>query len=132
MLLVLCLVLSINSKIALDVFTFLGVVILNYTMLMFGYLGEIEIVSRFVALFIGFVAFFGMFGMIYRKFIMGVKYNFDNRLLFGIYFSVWTFYGIFYMLGEEYKNIGINILDCIAKCLIGNGLWVYYTGIIVI
>ena len=32
---------------------------------------------------------------------------------------------------EEYKNIIMNVLDCVAKCFIGLGLWVYYTKILV-
>jgi hypothetical protein len=34
------------------------------------------------------------------------------------------------MLGEEYKNIMMNILDLTSKCLIGLSLWAYYTKII--
>jgi hypothetical protein len=58
------------------------------------------------------------------------KYNLTNYILFGFYFVVWSIYGIAYMFSEEYKNIITNILDCIAKCLIGIFLWVYYTGIV--
>jgi hypothetical protein len=35
------------------------------------------------------------------------------------------------MFNEEAKNIAMNILDLIAKCFIGLGLWAYYTKIIV-
>jgi hypothetical protein len=35
-------------------------------------------------------------------------------------------------LNDEYKNIMLNILDCIAKCLIGLGLWAYYSDIVTI
>jgi hypothetical protein len=58
------------------------------------------------------------------------KFNLFNYVLYGIYFVVWSIYGIAYMFSEEYKNIVMNILDCIAKCLIGIFLWVYYTGIV--
>jgi hypothetical protein len=44
---------------------------------------------------------------------------------------VWSMYGIVYMLNEEYKNISMNILDFIAKCFIGLGLWAYYTKVLV-
>jgi hypothetical protein len=33
-------------------------------------------------------------------------------------------------LDEELKQILTNILDLISKCLIGLGLWAYYTHII--
>jgi hypothetical protein len=39
-------------------------------------------------------------------------------------------YGVVYMFGEEWKNITMNILDLTAKCLVGLGLWVYYTKIV--
>jgi hypothetical protein len=37
-----------------------------------------------------------------------------------------------YLLDEESKQFATNILDLIAKCLIGLGLWAYYTKIIII
>jgi hypothetical protein len=33
---------------------------------------------------------------------------------------------------EEYKNIVMNVLDCIAKCFVGLGLWAYFTKLIVL
>ena len=39
-------------------------------------------------------------------------------------------YGVVYLFDEEYKNIITNILDLITKCLVGLGLWIYYTNII--
>ena len=36
------------------------------------------------------------------------------------------------MLDDMYKNIGMNILDCFAKCLFGLGLWAYFSKIIVL
>ena len=41
-------------------------------------------------------------------------------------------YGVVYMFNEEYKNISMNILDCIAKCFVGLGLWAYFSKIIVL
>jgi len=50
--------------------------------------------------------------------------------LYGFYLIIWSMYGIVYMFNEEYKNIAMNYLDLTAKCLIGLGLWVYYTKIV--
>jgi len=77
----------------------------------------------------GFVAFVLIFAIIFFTFVRP-KYIFANYVLFGIYFVVWSLYGVFYMLGEEYKNIGMNILDLTAKCFVGLGLWAYFTKII--
>ena len=129
MLLALCVVLGLNSKISVKLTTFLTIIILNYFMLFVGYLGENNILSRLYAMIIGFIAFFIMFFIIFVTFIKP-KNNFTNNVLYGLYLSVWSIYGIVYMFNEENKNIITNILDCIAKCLIGIFLWVYYTGIV--
>jgi hypothetical protein len=100
-------------------------------MLYFGYLGEIGSIQRILALIVGFVAFFMMFSIIFTVFVMP-KYNRDNYILFGIYMLIWSIYGVAYMFNEEYKNIIMNVLDCSAKCLVGLGLWVYYTKIIIV
>lgn len=129
MLLTLCIVLAMNTKTRIDITTMISIITLNYFMLYVGYLGESKKMERFTAMIVGFIAFFAMFGIIFIKFV-NPKYVIDNYILYGMYLLVWTIYGIAYMFNEEYKNITMNILDCIAKCLIGLGLWVYYTKII--
>lgn len=130
MLLVLCMFLANNSKTAIHVFTYFSVVVLNYIMLTFGYLGETNITSRHTSLIGGFIAFFLMFAIIYAKFIMP-KWSVPNNLLFGLYFVVWSFYGVVYMFDTQLKNALTNILDLISKCFVGLGLWAYYSKIIV-
>ena len=129
MLLALCLVLStnINKKICLP--TMLTIIALNYTMLYSGYLGEMKTISIFLAEVVGFGAFFAMFGLIFKQYVMS-SVNVANRALFGMYFSIWSLYGVAYLLDEEYKNITMNYLDLTAKCLIGLSLWAYYTRIL--
>lgn len=129
MLLTLCIVLGMNTNTSVKLSTYLAIVILNYVMLYFGYLGEVGEISRFVAMVLGFIAFFIMFFIIFATFVIP-KYVLDNYVLYTMYLGVWGIYGIVYMFSEEYKNIIMNILDCIAKCLIGIGLWAYYTKII--
>jgi bacteriorhodopsin len=129
MLLALVVVLGYNSKITVKFITMISIVLLNYVMLYIGYLGETNVLKRFYAMIIGFVAFFSMFFIIFMNFVRP-KYNFVNNVLFGFYLTVWSLYGIVYMFGEETKNIVMNALDCTAKCLIGLFLWVYYTGIV--
>jgi len=129
MLLALCLVLSTNIHRKICLPTMLTIIALNYTMLYSGYLGEIKTISIFLAEMIGFGAFFAMFGLIFKQYVMPSK-NMANRVLFGMYFSIWSLYGVAYLLDEEYKNITMNYLDLTAKCLIGLGLWAYYTRIL--
>lgn len=129
MLLALCIVLSMHLDKKIGVTTILSVVLLNFSMLLVGYLGEISILSRKIATVAGFIPFFAMFYIIYFNFIKP-KYVFFNYFFFGFYLVVWTLYGLVYLAPENYKNICMNILDCISKCLIGLGLWVYYSNTI--
>jgi bacteriorhodopsin len=129
MLLALCLVLgqNINKGVKLSVIGF--IVIMNYLMLYIGYLGEEKKLSRVWAMILGFMPFIAMFATIFFQYVKPVA-SAANNVLFGIYLLVWSMYGFVYMLGEEYKNITMNILDGIAKCFIGLALWAYYTKII--
>jgi len=129
MLLALSVVLSYGSKISVKIITILTIIALNYIMLISGYLGEINVISRLQGLIVGFIAFFAMFFTIFINFIKP-KYDYTNYMLFGIYIVVWSIYGIVYMFNQANKNIIMNILDCIAKCFVGIFLWVYYTGLI--
>ena len=131
MLLSLCIVLSMNSKIKIKLSTILLIITLNYLMLYSGYLGEDNQIKRITATMIGFVFFFLMFIVIFYVFLKP-KFNFDNYVLFSCYLLIWSIYGIAYLMNNIYKNILMNILDCIAKCLLGIGLWLYFTKTIVL
>jgi bacteriorhodopsin len=129
MLLVLCVVLGSHTKVNVHWKVIGGIVLLDYIMLYIGYLGEIGTISRWLALFIGFIALYSIFTIVYQVF-MKVKYVLANSILFWLYVFIWSLYGAFYMLDETYKNIGMNILDLIAKCFVGLGLWLYFTKLI--
>jgi len=131
MLLTLCIVLSNNTNTLIHLPTILSIIGLNYTMLGLGFLGEINILSPLTATVGGFIPFLLMFYIIYQSFVMP-KYSFINSVLFFVYFIVWACYGLVYNMESSTKNIIINILDCIAKCLIGNGLYIYYSNLIVL
>ena len=128
MLLTLCLVLGENIKISLHLPVYLLVIFMNYSMLYIGYLGEVNQWDRLITSLLGFVPFFAMFTIIFTKYVLP-KFRLDNYILFGVYVLVWSMYGIVYLFSEEYKNIFLNILDLIAKCFVGLGLWGYYTKI---
>ena len=130
MLLTLCIVLGNNIKKPVYFTTFVSIVILNYIMLYIGYLGEQQQIKRIYASIFGFIPFFGMFYIIFSRFVQP-KFRIDNYILYGIYLFVWSLYGIVYLFQEETKNMITNILDLIAKCFIGIGLWGYYTKIFV-
>ena len=129
MLLSLCLVLSMNSKTVIHIVPFLFILVMNFLMLFFGYLGETNKLGRGVADGLGFVAFFAMFGYIYKEYVQP-KYSLDNYILFSLFVVIWSLYGVAYLLPDIPKNIFMNYLDLTAKCLVGIGLWAYYTKIL--
>jgi bacteriorhodopsin len=118
-----------NQKVHLHIY--LSAALLNFAMLFSGYLGEVNTISKTTACIIGFVFFAAMFSVIYFSFVRGSKSLF-NYTLFGLYFIIWSIYGIVYLFDEETKNIIFNILDLISKCIIGLGLWAYFTKTIVV
>lgn len=130
MLLVLILAFRFNlSKLAQVKFIdFIIILLLNYAMLGSGYLGEIGQMSRTYANIIGFVFFGGLFGYIYHTYIK--KYNNkSNNLLYGAFFVLWAFYGVFYQMEQVSRNVGYNILDLFSKCFVGLYFWAYFTKI---
>ena len=109
--------------------TILSIVALNYLMLYTGYLGEVGQMGRLASMIVGFIPFVILFSIVFTVFVLP-KYVYANYVLFSVFVTIWALYGVVYMLSEEYKNIAMNVLDCIAKCFVGIGLWMYYTKII--
>jgi hypothetical protein len=87
--------------------------------------------NKNVAFITSFICFFLLFGLIAYTFLRG-KYSLANIVIFSLFFIIWGLYGIVNKLDEKNKNIGYNILDAIAKCLVGIILWAYFTKILVL
>ena len=130
MLLVLCLYMANNINTTVKLTTYISVVVLNYIMLAFGYLGEVGTTDRTTGLVGGFIAFGLMYSIIYNTFMS--KYSFANSVLFWFYAVVWSLYGVVYYVGDGYKIAVTNVLDLISKCFVGLGLWAYYTKILAV
>lgn len=130
MLLVLCLTLGYAIRIKVRLPIFLAILVLNYIMLGLGYLGETNTLDKTVAMVTSFVSFFSMFSLIFYMYVKP-KYNLSNYVLYFMYLVIWSFYGVAYVLDEETKNRMFNALDLISKGLIGIGLWIYLTRIVV-
>lgn len=127
MLLVLVLALLYNTNSgALNFFSFLAILLLNYGMLGAGYLGELEMIDKTFANAIGFLFFIGLYVFIYKNY---VGKNFDNKILFFAFVVLWAFYGIIYFMDDVSKNVFYNILDLLSKCFIGIFFWAYYTKV---
>lgn len=129
MLLVLCLVLSHNIQKTVTLKVITAIVVLNYIMLYLGYLGEVNVIDRFLSMILGFIPFIALFYLIFINYV-APKYVRTNYILFSVFITVWALYGIVFMFNEEHKNIAMNTLDCISKCLVGLGLWLYFAKIV--
>jgi hypothetical protein len=92
------------------------IIILDWIMLGFGYLGEMNIIPNTMAVIAGFIPFFIMFYLLYHHFAklttIGIK-------LFWYFAIVWSLYGVAALLKYVYKNAFYNILDLFAKNFFG-------------
>uniref|UniRef100_A0A6C0LCY6 Uncharacterized protein n=1 Tax=viral metagenome TaxID=1070528 RepID=A0A6C0LCY6_9ZZZZ len=115
--------LSMNSDTVVKFGTTASIVVLNYIMLGCGYLGEMTNISHTWTMILGFIPFFIMFYLIFKNY---VKNSNVNMLIFGVYIIIWSFYGIVYLFPQEEKNLITNILDMIAKGIIGLLIVLYF------
>jgi bacteriorhodopsin len=129
MLLVLCIFLGKESGREIGLREISVIWLLDYLMLGFGYLGEANVFNPMLMFFLSFGAFFAMFYYIFIKYV-NVKFLYGKNCLFLVYLVLWGIYGIAFLFEESYKNIAYNILDCVSKCFVGLGLWLYYTKLI--
>ncbi len=131
MLWVLLLAFKYNNNKKITVGSFGLIILLNYAMLTFGFMGETARMDKLKANIIGFVFFVAMYGYIYYNYIRG--YNiFDNNILFGAFVFFWALYGVAYWLEEKKKNVSYNVLDLFSKCFVGIFFWAYFTKTLVL
>ena len=113
-----------NETNQLDFFTLLKdnsdivipVVILNWLMLLFGYLGEMKIIPVLVGVILGFIPFVLYYYIIYTNY---VTENNKGYLLFWYFFFFWSLYGFVAILPYYMKNSFYNILDLFSKNFFG-------------
>jgi bacteriorhodopsin len=97
-------------------------ILLNWGMLLFGYLGEQGTIDKIAGCVLGFVFFLAMLYTLYSCCIPAKS----NHAVFFLFAIIWSFYGIVYFLDEENKNIAYNVLDVISKAVFGVVLYLYY------
>jgi hypothetical protein len=113
-----------NETNGLDIFTlfkensiiFISVLILNWVMLLFGYLGEMRLIPILLGVFLGFIAFLIYYYIIYVNY---VSQNTNGYLLFWYFFFFWSLYGVVAVLPYYVKNAFYNILDLFSKNFFG-------------
>jgi Bacteriorhodopsin-like protein len=97
--------------------TISNVFILNWAMLFFGYLGEMNIVSTLTGVLLGFVPFLLYYYIIYQKYAIGSSST--GNKIFWYFFIFWSLYGVVALLPYYLKNGLYNILDLFAKNFFG-------------
>jgi len=96
--------------------SFSKVVTLNWLMLLFGFLGEVKIISTGLGVFMGFIPFLIYYYIIYYKFAVQSDTGFK---IFWYFFFFWSIYGIAALMPYNIKNSVYNILDLFAKNFFG-------------
>jgi bacteriorhodopsin len=98
------------------------VLLLDYVMLHYGYLGEMGKLNKWTACIYAFLPFFIMFALIHYTFI---KSNFSAKkeILFWGFFLLWAHYGTVYLLDDVSKNMFLNMFDAFAKGGMGVSLY---------
>lgn len=92
------------------------VLLLNWAMLLFGYLGEMKVLSVLTSTALGFVPFLIYYYMIYINFVSTAN---NGYLLFWYFFVFWALYGVAATLSYYPKNIMYDTLDLFAKNFFG-------------
>ena len=94
------------------------VVIANLCMLLFGLMGEYNIIKNEIAVLLGFIPFVYYFNLIYKKFINKDTKN-NKKNIYWFFVIIWSLYGVAALLPYKNKNVMYNILDLFAKNLFG-------------
>ena len=96
--------------------TIIIVVLLNYAMLLFGYLGETSAIPLLLGVSLGFIPFLIYYYIIYKKY---ARFSNDGMKIFFYFFIFWSLYGIVAVLPYKIKNTCYNILDLFSKNFFG-------------
>jgi len=94
-----------------EFYVIITILILNWTMLLFGYLGEIGAIPIMLGVGLGFIPFLLYYYIIYK--------NYGSNELFFYFFVVWSLYGVVAILPYKTKNMCYNILDLFSKNFFG-------------
>jgi hypothetical protein len=92
------------------------VLVLNWLMLLFGYLGETSVIPVVLGVSLGFIPFFIYYYIIYEKYALLTQ---DGLAVFFYFLFFWSLYGVVAVLPYKLKNMCYNILDLFAKNFFG-------------
>ena len=93
---------------------------LNWLMLLFGYLGEVNVIPLVAGVALGFLPFIAYFYIIYERFIRTTGEVNPTSVNIYVYFLVfWSLYGVVAVLPYTIKNTIYNIIDLFSKNFFG-------------
>ena len=90
------------------------ILVLNWVMLVMGYLGEMQIIPTLTGVALGFVPFLMYFYEIYQKYV-----GESGSKLFWYFFIFWSLYGVVAVFPYYIKNAFYNVLDLFSKNFFG-------------
>ena len=99
-----------------EFYTIITVLILNWVMLLFGYLSEISVIPILLGVSLGFIPFLIYYYIIYKKYALLSN---DGYKIFFYFLIFWSLYGIVAVLPYKIKNTCYNILDLFSKNFFG-------------
>lgn len=95
---------------------------LNWLMLLFGYLGEVNAIPLVAGVALGFLPFIAYFYIIYERFIRTtgeVNVNPTSVKIYVYFLVFWSLYGVVAVLPYTIKNTIYNIIDLFSKNFFG-------------
>jgi bacteriorhodopsin len=101
------------------------ILVLNWLMLLFGYLGEIGVIPLVTGVALGFVPFIAYFYIMYERFIHNANnatsaiINGTSMKIYAYFLVFWSLYGIVAVLPYALKNTIYNVLDLFSKNFFG-------------
>jgi hypothetical protein len=101
--------------------TIIKILVGNWIMLLFGYLGETNVLDIKYTTSIGFIFFAYFFKLLYSNYAVKSQ---EGLKLYWPMFTFWSLYGVAAVFDFTTKNISYNILDIFAKNFYG--LFLYY------
>jgi hypothetical protein len=104
-----------------EFYTITTVLLLNWVMLLFGYLGEISAIPVLLGVSLGFIPFLIYYYIIYKNYAVLTN---DGMKIYLYFFIFWALYGVVAVLPYNIKNTCYNILDLFSKNFFG--LWLTY------
>ena len=131
MLLVLCIFLAREHRVVFRFHMYFIILLLNVGMLSVGYMGETRRMDKNASLVIGFAFFAALFGYVWHIFMTGRRVTKASLFTYWVYIVVWALYGVVFVLDAKARNVSYNVLDLIAKCLVGIFFWMYFTSVMI-